>query len=171
MVVAHKILVSAPVPLNLILTGFDWVGAGPFGVRVFGRGLTIYNKFLLITSSLMLVAFGCLATWPLATWFLFSLCSLTIYCFSSLVKSRIVSSVQRFSTSATKKAAKRKVTRNALFILTVQSKLSFTQSGSDFIVRQKLMCKCSPTSLKEVSDRTSIGWKHFRKLRPGANQT
>ena len=27
-VVAHKILVSAPVPLELILTGFDWVGAG-----------------------------------------------------------------------------------------------------------------------------------------------
>ena len=27
--VAHKILVSAPVPLELILTGFDWVGAGP----------------------------------------------------------------------------------------------------------------------------------------------
>ena len=26
--VAHKILVSAPVPLELILTGFDWVGAG-----------------------------------------------------------------------------------------------------------------------------------------------
>ena len=24
-----KILVSAPVPLELILTGFDWVGAGP----------------------------------------------------------------------------------------------------------------------------------------------
>ena len=29
--VAHKILVSAPVPLELILTGFDWVGAGPLG--------------------------------------------------------------------------------------------------------------------------------------------
>ena len=29
-VVAHKILVSAPVPLELILTGFDWVGAGPW---------------------------------------------------------------------------------------------------------------------------------------------
>ena len=28
-VVAHKILVSAPVPLELILTGFDLVGAGP----------------------------------------------------------------------------------------------------------------------------------------------
>ena len=26
-----KILVSAPVPLELILTGFDWVGAGPWG--------------------------------------------------------------------------------------------------------------------------------------------
>ena len=30
---AHKILVSAPVPLELILTGFDWVGTGPW---VFG---------------------------------------------------------------------------------------------------------------------------------------
>ena len=30
-VVAHKILVSAPVPLELILTGFYWVGAGPWG--------------------------------------------------------------------------------------------------------------------------------------------
>ena len=29
--VAYKILVSAPVPLELILTGFDWVGAGPWG--------------------------------------------------------------------------------------------------------------------------------------------
>ena len=29
--VAHKILVSAPVPLELILTGFDWVGSGPWG--------------------------------------------------------------------------------------------------------------------------------------------
>ena len=29
--VAHKILLSAPVPLELILTGFDWVGAGPWG--------------------------------------------------------------------------------------------------------------------------------------------
>ena len=28
---AHKILVSAPVPLELILTGFDWVGAGSWG--------------------------------------------------------------------------------------------------------------------------------------------
>ena len=26
-----KILVSAPVPLELILTGFDWVGSGPWG--------------------------------------------------------------------------------------------------------------------------------------------
>ena len=26
-----KILVSAPVPLELILTGFDWVRAGPRG--------------------------------------------------------------------------------------------------------------------------------------------
>ena len=32
--VAHKILVSAPVPLELILTGFDWVGAGPWGFGV-----------------------------------------------------------------------------------------------------------------------------------------
>ena len=31
-----KILVSAPVPLELILTGFDWVGAGGLG---FGTGL------------------------------------------------------------------------------------------------------------------------------------
>ena len=28
---AHKILESAPVPLELILTGFDWVGAGSWG--------------------------------------------------------------------------------------------------------------------------------------------
>ena len=33
--VTHKILVSAPVPLELILTGFDWVGAG---LRGFGFG-------------------------------------------------------------------------------------------------------------------------------------
>ena len=33
-VVAHKILVSAPVPLELILTGFDWVGAGPWGCGI-----------------------------------------------------------------------------------------------------------------------------------------
>ena len=32
--VAHKILVSAPVPLELILTGFDWVGAGPWGFGI-----------------------------------------------------------------------------------------------------------------------------------------
>ena len=36
----HKILVSAPVPLELILTGFDWVGAGPWGFGDLGRGLT-----------------------------------------------------------------------------------------------------------------------------------
>ena len=36
-VVAHKILVSAPVPLELILTGFVWA----LGVWVLGRGLTI----------------------------------------------------------------------------------------------------------------------------------
>ena len=29
--VAHQILVSAPVPLELILTGFDWVGGLGFG--------------------------------------------------------------------------------------------------------------------------------------------
>ena len=39
--VAHKILVSAPVPLELISTGFDWVGAGPWGFGDLGRGLTI----------------------------------------------------------------------------------------------------------------------------------
>ena len=32
--VAHKILVSAPVPLELILTGFDWVWAGPWGFGI-----------------------------------------------------------------------------------------------------------------------------------------
>ena len=32
--VAHKILVSAPVPLELILTGFDWVGAGLRGIGI-----------------------------------------------------------------------------------------------------------------------------------------
>ena len=36
-VVAHKTLVSAPVPLELILTRFDWVGAGPWGFG-FGDG-------------------------------------------------------------------------------------------------------------------------------------
>ena len=29
-----KILVSAPVPLERILTGFDWVGAGPWGIGI-----------------------------------------------------------------------------------------------------------------------------------------
>ena len=33
-----KILVSAPVPLELILTGFDWVGMGLWGLG-FGTGL------------------------------------------------------------------------------------------------------------------------------------
>ena len=33
-----KILVSAPVPLELIGIGFDWVGAGPWGFG-FGDGL------------------------------------------------------------------------------------------------------------------------------------
>ena len=37
---AHKILVSAPVPLELILTGFDWFGAGPWEFGDLGRGLT-----------------------------------------------------------------------------------------------------------------------------------
>ena len=43
--VAHKILVSAPVPLELIgpLTGFDWVGAGPRGFRDKGLGLGLDN--------------------------------------------------------------------------------------------------------------------------------
>ena len=35
--VAHKILVSAPVPFELILTGFDWVGAGPWGFGIWDR--------------------------------------------------------------------------------------------------------------------------------------
>ena len=48
-VVAHKILVSAPVPLELILTGFDWVGAGPWGFGDLGRGLTIGSKNLHLT--------------------------------------------------------------------------------------------------------------------------
>ena len=43
---AHKILVSAPVPLELILIGFDWVGAGPWGFGDLGRGLTISVKSL-----------------------------------------------------------------------------------------------------------------------------
>ena len=42
-VVAHKISVSAPVPLEQILTGFDWVGAGPWGFGILGRGLTIQD--------------------------------------------------------------------------------------------------------------------------------
>ena len=33
-----KILVSAPVPLELILTGFDWVGAGPWGFGIWDLG-------------------------------------------------------------------------------------------------------------------------------------
>ena len=40
-----KILVSAPVPLKLILTGFDWVGAGPWGFG-FGTGL---DNILILT--------------------------------------------------------------------------------------------------------------------------
>ena len=39
-----KILVSAPVPLELILTGFDWVGAGLGGLG-FGTGLDKMIKF------------------------------------------------------------------------------------------------------------------------------
>ena len=46
--VAHKILVSAPVPLELILTGFDWVGGWAFGVWVLGRGLTILTNHYFI---------------------------------------------------------------------------------------------------------------------------
>ena len=42
-VVAHKILVSAPVPLELILTGFDWVGLGLGGLG-FGTGLDNITK-------------------------------------------------------------------------------------------------------------------------------
>ena len=42
--VAHKILVSATVPLELILTGLDWVGAGPWGFGDLGRGLTILKN-------------------------------------------------------------------------------------------------------------------------------
>ena len=38
---AHKILVSAPVPLELILTGFDWGWGWALGFWVLGRGLTI----------------------------------------------------------------------------------------------------------------------------------
>ena len=44
----YKILVSAPVPLELILTGFDWVGAGPWGFWVLGRGLTISNTLVFV---------------------------------------------------------------------------------------------------------------------------
>ena len=41
-----KILVSAPVPLELILTGFDWVGAGPwgFGFEPWGLGTGLDKK-------------------------------------------------------------------------------------------------------------------------------
>ena len=41
MVVAHKILVSAPVPSELILTGFELGWGWALGVWVLGRGLTI----------------------------------------------------------------------------------------------------------------------------------
>ena len=54
--VAHKILVSAPVPLELILTGFDWVGAGPWGFGDLGRGLTIFCIILTIIRQLTLMA-------------------------------------------------------------------------------------------------------------------
>ena len=33
-VLDNKILVSSPVPLERILTGFDWVGAGPWGFGI-----------------------------------------------------------------------------------------------------------------------------------------
>jgi len=46
----HKILVSAPVPLELILPGFDWVGAGPLG---FGTGLDNYLYLSYILSVLV----------------------------------------------------------------------------------------------------------------------
>ena len=42
-VVAHKILVSAPVPLEWILTGFDWVGLGLGGLG-FGMGLDNFSQ-------------------------------------------------------------------------------------------------------------------------------
>ena len=45
-VVAHKILVSAPVPLELILTGFDWVGVWALEFWDLGRGLTITLYFI-----------------------------------------------------------------------------------------------------------------------------
>ena len=48
-----KILVSAP--LELILTGFDWVGAGPLGFGDLGRGLTIL--FLLKASLIAIICF------------------------------------------------------------------------------------------------------------------
>ena len=50
-VVAHKILVLAPVPLELILAGFDWVGTGPWGLG-FGTGLdnSICGRFYIIRS-------------------------------------------------------------------------------------------------------------------------
>ena len=35
--VDHKIFVSAPVPLELIFTGFDWVGAGLWGFGFWDR--------------------------------------------------------------------------------------------------------------------------------------
>ena len=51
--VAHKILVSAPVPLELILTGFDWVGAGPCGGLGFGTGLDNIVETPLLVWSLL----------------------------------------------------------------------------------------------------------------------
>ena len=51
-----KILVSAPVPLELILTGFDWSGAGPWGFGDLGRGLTkmIYSPQVKVIHHLFL---------------------------------------------------------------------------------------------------------------------
>ena len=49
-VMAHKILVSAPVPLELILTGFDWVGAGPL-VLGFGTGLDNFIEIDLLKNA------------------------------------------------------------------------------------------------------------------------
>ena len=53
----HKILVSAQVPLELFLTGFDWVGGWALGVWVLGWGLTISHFFVLClyTFSILLI--------------------------------------------------------------------------------------------------------------------
>ena len=49
---AHKILVSAPVPLELILTGFDWVGAGVWG---FGTGLDNFSSRMIVPCILFMI--------------------------------------------------------------------------------------------------------------------